>query len=152
MHTTQTSCTSADIIAFPCNQFGSQENKCDVDIKEFAKKKGAQFTMMAKIDVVGCCALFFTACRAHLLACFLLSCCVANLVDRNPRMDLCVRLLHVRMRRTERKSMKCIPSSKISLVAAVRSCGISAPSSWSPGVGLCRGTTGSIPKTSSLRC
>jgi len=42
-----------DIIAFPCNQFGSQESKCDVDVKEFAKKKGAQFTMMAKIDVNG---------------------------------------------------------------------------------------------------
>jgi len=43
---------SADIIAFPCNQFGGQEKGCDVDIKEFALKKGAKFTMMSKIDVV----------------------------------------------------------------------------------------------------
>jgi len=42
-----------DILAFPCNQFGGQESKCDVDIKEFAKKKGAQFTMMQKISVNG---------------------------------------------------------------------------------------------------
>lgn len=28
-----------------------------MDIKEFAKKKGAQFTMMQKISVVGCSAL-----------------------------------------------------------------------------------------------
>jgi glutathione peroxidase-family protein len=62
MYTTKTSSTYADIIAFPCNQFGSQESKCDVDVKEFAKKKGAQFTMMAKIDVVSCCALARTAC------------------------------------------------------------------------------------------
>ncbi len=45
---------SADIIAFPCNQCGGQEKKCDVDIKEFALKKGAKFTMMSKIDVVSC--------------------------------------------------------------------------------------------------
>jgi len=42
-----------DIIAFPCNQFGGQEKGCDVDIKEFALKKGAKFTMMSKIDVNG---------------------------------------------------------------------------------------------------
>ena len=44
-----------EILAFPCNQFGYQESGCDVDIKEFAKKKGAQFTMMSKIDVVRAC-------------------------------------------------------------------------------------------------
>ena len=42
----------SEILAFPCNQFGYQEKGCDVDIKEFAKKKGAKFTMMSKIDVV----------------------------------------------------------------------------------------------------
>ena len=47
----------ADILAFPCNQFGYQESSCDVDIKAFAKAKGAMFTMMSKIDVVRTCAL-----------------------------------------------------------------------------------------------
>jgi len=42
-----------EILAFPCNQFGYQEKGCEVDIKEFAKKKGAKFTMMSKIDVNG---------------------------------------------------------------------------------------------------
>ena len=42
-----------EILAFPCNQFGGQEPKCDVDIKEFAKKKGAKFVMMQKISVNG---------------------------------------------------------------------------------------------------
>lgn len=42
-----------DILAFPCNQFGYQESSCDVDIKAFAKAKGAMFTMMSKIDVNG---------------------------------------------------------------------------------------------------
>ena len=44
-----------EILAFPCNQFGYQESGCDVDIKEFAKKKGAKFTIMSKIDVVRAC-------------------------------------------------------------------------------------------------
>lgn len=42
-----------DIIAFPCNQFGYQEKGCEVDIKEFAKKKGFNGTMMSKISVNG---------------------------------------------------------------------------------------------------
>ena len=54
--------THTDIIAFPCNQFGYQEKGCEVDIKEFAKKKGFNGTMMSKISVV-CysfvCALIF---------------------------------------------------------------------------------------------
>jgi len=41
------------ILGFPCNQFGSQEPGCDIDIKEFAKKKGITFDMFAKIDVNG---------------------------------------------------------------------------------------------------
>lgn len=42
-----------DILAFPCNQFGYQEKGCDIDIKEFAKKKGVKFSMMSKTDVNG---------------------------------------------------------------------------------------------------
>ena len=41
------------ILAFPCNQFNGQEPGCEVDIKEFAKKKGVQFDMFSKIDVNG---------------------------------------------------------------------------------------------------
>lgn len=41
------------ILAFPCNQFNNQEPACEVDIKEFAKKKGVKFDMFAKIDVNG---------------------------------------------------------------------------------------------------
>ena len=41
------------ILGFPSNQFNGQEPACDVDIKEFAKKKGVQFDMFAKIDVNG---------------------------------------------------------------------------------------------------
>ena len=61
------------IAAFPCNQFGGiwnpiyyyaiskiysfvlvgQEPGCDVDIKEFIKKKGVRFDMYSKIDVNG---------------------------------------------------------------------------------------------------
>lgn len=43
-----------EILAFPCNQFGSQESKCSLDIKNFAKNKyKAQFQMFEKIDVNG---------------------------------------------------------------------------------------------------
>lgn len=41
------------ILAFPCNQFGSQEKGTNEKIKEFAKKKGVEFDMFAKIDVKG---------------------------------------------------------------------------------------------------
>ena len=41
------------ILAFPCNQFLNQEPNCDVDIKEFAKKKGARYDFFSKIDVNG---------------------------------------------------------------------------------------------------
>lgn len=41
------------IAAFPCNQFGGQEPGCDVDIKEFIKKKGVRFDMYSKVDVNG---------------------------------------------------------------------------------------------------
>jgi len=41
------------ILAFPCNQFGDQEpDECPV-IKKFAQDKGAEFTVMDKIDVNG---------------------------------------------------------------------------------------------------
>jgi len=42
-----------EILTFPCNQFGAQEPGSRVEIKEFAKSKGAEFTMMNKIDVNG---------------------------------------------------------------------------------------------------
>jgi len=41
------------VLGFPCNQFGKQEPGCDIDIKEFAKKKGITFDMFAKVDVNG---------------------------------------------------------------------------------------------------
>lgn len=39
------------ILAFPCNQFGSQEPGTNEEIKAFAGKYGVQFDMFAKIDV-----------------------------------------------------------------------------------------------------
>jgi glutathione peroxidase len=44
---------SVEILAFPCNQFGSQEPDSDAQILQFAKGKGVEFTMMSKIDVNG---------------------------------------------------------------------------------------------------
>ncbi len=41
------------ILAFPCNQFGSQEPGTDAEIKAFALEKGAKFDMFSKIDVNG---------------------------------------------------------------------------------------------------
>ncbi len=41
------------ILAFPCNQFGSQEPGTDAEIKAFATAKGATFDMFSKIDVNG---------------------------------------------------------------------------------------------------
>jgi len=42
-----------EILAFPCNQFGNQEPGNADDIKKFASDRGANFTMMEKIDVNG---------------------------------------------------------------------------------------------------
>ena len=41
------------VLGFPCNQFGKQEPGCEVDIKEFVKKKGITFDMFSKVDVNG---------------------------------------------------------------------------------------------------
>lgn len=42
-----------EVLAFPCNQFGSQEPGSADQIKAFAKNKGASFQMFDKIDVNG---------------------------------------------------------------------------------------------------
>lgn len=43
-----------EILAFPCNQFGAQEPKCNLDIKKFAKESyKVEFPMFSKIDVNG---------------------------------------------------------------------------------------------------
>lgn len=42
-----------NILAFPCNQFGSQEPGTNEQIIDFAKGYGVEFTMMDKIDVNG---------------------------------------------------------------------------------------------------
>jgi len=43
-----------EILAFPCNQFASQENKCELDIKLFVQTKfDVKFPMFSKIDVNG---------------------------------------------------------------------------------------------------
>lgn len=42
-----------DVLAFPCNQFGNQENGTAAQIKEFAANKGANFPLFAKIKVNG---------------------------------------------------------------------------------------------------
>mmetsp|Transcript_9769 Transcript_9769/g.13814 ORF Transcript_9769/g.13814 Transcript_9769/m.13814 type:complete len:229 (-) Transcript_9769:181-867(-) len=42
-----------EILAFPCNQFGSQEPEECPTIKKFATRKGVEFTLMDKIDVNG---------------------------------------------------------------------------------------------------
>lgn len=41
------------ILAFPCNQFGSQEPGSAEEIKQFAKEQNVQFDMFAKIKVNG---------------------------------------------------------------------------------------------------
>jgi glutathione peroxidase len=43
----------AEILAFPCNQFGEQEPGSADDIKAFAASKGVKFRMMEKVDVNG---------------------------------------------------------------------------------------------------
>eukprot|EP01026_Neomeris_dumetosa_P037475 TRINITY_DN3035_c1_g1_i3.p2 TRINITY_DN3035_c1_g1~~TRINITY_DN3035_c1_g1_i3.p2 ORF type:complete len:222 (-),score=23.09 TRINITY_DN3035_c1_g1_i3:215-835(-) len=42
-----------EILAFPCNQFGAQEPGSNKEIKQFASRKGAKFTIMDKVDVNG---------------------------------------------------------------------------------------------------
>ena len=43
-----------EILAFPCNQFGSQEDKCNLTIKKFATDNyKVQFPIFNKIDVNG---------------------------------------------------------------------------------------------------
>lgn len=43
-----------EILAFPCNQFGSQEPKCELDIKNFAKNNyKVNFLLFSKIEVNG---------------------------------------------------------------------------------------------------
>ena len=42
------------VLAFPCNQFGSQESGSNSDIKLFVKEKyGITFPMFSKVDVNG---------------------------------------------------------------------------------------------------
>jgi len=41
------------ILAFPCNQFGSQEPGSNSEIKQFAARFGVKFDMFEKIDVNG---------------------------------------------------------------------------------------------------
>lgn len=41
------------ILGFPCNQFGGQEPADNMKIKKFAEDRGAEFPMMAKVDVNG---------------------------------------------------------------------------------------------------
>ena len=41
------------ILAFPCNQFGSQEPGTNKEIKKFAEGYGVKFDMFEKIDVNG---------------------------------------------------------------------------------------------------
>jgi glutathione peroxidase len=43
----------AEILAFPCNQFGRQEPGSADEIKAFAASKGVTFRMMEKVDVNG---------------------------------------------------------------------------------------------------
>eukprot|EP01024_Parvocaulis_polyphysoides_P052421 TRINITY_DN51784_c0_g1_i1.p1 TRINITY_DN51784_c0_g1~~TRINITY_DN51784_c0_g1_i1.p1 ORF type:complete len:227 (+),score=20.65 TRINITY_DN51784_c0_g1_i1:59-682(+) len=42
-----------EILAFPCNQFGGQEPGSNSEIKKFAQRKGAKFSIMDKVDVNG---------------------------------------------------------------------------------------------------
>ncbi len=42
------------ILAFPCNQFGGQEDKCELDIKNFVTSKyKVKFPIFSKIEVNG---------------------------------------------------------------------------------------------------
>ena len=43
-----------EIFGFPCNQFGAQESKCELDIKKFAQEKfKVTFPLFTKVEVNG---------------------------------------------------------------------------------------------------
>jgi len=41
------------ILAFPCNQFGGQEPGSDAEVQSFAKRMGAEFEVLSKVEVNG---------------------------------------------------------------------------------------------------
>ncbi|KAJ1422623.1 hypothetical protein B484DRAFT_399000, partial [Ochromonadaceae sp. CCMP2298] len=41
--------TGLEILAFPCNNFGSQEPGANAEVLEFAKGKGATFPILGKL-------------------------------------------------------------------------------------------------------
>ena len=44
-----------EILAFPCNQFGSQEKGTNDEIKDFCRNEyNVSFTLFDKIEVIGC--------------------------------------------------------------------------------------------------
>ena len=53
MHKAHSETDGLQILAFPCNQFGSQEPGSNEEIKNFVSKYGVQFYMFDKIDVNG---------------------------------------------------------------------------------------------------
>nr|KAG5696359.1 hypothetical protein BaRGS_028354 [Batillaria attramentaria] len=54
LHTKYAESKGLRILAFPCNQFGSQEPWSEEEIKKFAQDKyGVQFDMFTKINVNG---------------------------------------------------------------------------------------------------
>lgn len=54
LHTKYAESAGLRILAFPCNQFGSQEPGTNAEIKEFATSKyGVQFDLFSKINVNG---------------------------------------------------------------------------------------------------
>ena len=53
MHKAHSETDGLKILAFPCNQFGSQEPGSNEEIKNFVSKYGVQFCMFDKIDVNG---------------------------------------------------------------------------------------------------
>jgi len=42
--------TGLEILAFPCNNFGSQEPGANAEVLEFAKGKGATFPILGKLE------------------------------------------------------------------------------------------------------
>lgn len=53
MHKMHSEADGLRILAFPCNQFGSQEPGTNEEIKAFAAKYGVEFDMFDKVDVNG---------------------------------------------------------------------------------------------------
>ena len=41
------------ILGFPCNQFGGQEPKSNIEIQEYIRRKNVTFPVLGKIDVNG---------------------------------------------------------------------------------------------------